>query len=968
MSISTPETRPNKPNGHSHLAAPISSALDSLRSRIRLYVWTQGLALILAWLGLAFWISLAIDWLPVPFGNDEPGVGVRVGILLVVGAVVVYLFTRYILQRTMVPLRDRNMAVLLERRFREFDDSLLTTVELTAEPTHAETFNREMLDRTRQMALTRASDVRVGDVLDPGPRMLAVILAIVLLGSVAAFAVAAPDSFQLWFQRAVLLQDKLWPRRNHIEVDGDQIRKVARGEDVTIRVLATTEGGKTLPSNVRMEFVNEDGVEGGTNLDRRAEQDGTQEFTHTIYGMLSSIKYDVIGGDYRVRNYEIQVVDRPTVQLSLACQYPEYMRNPETNEFPFPEKLPVNGVMEIPRGTKVTVIAEANKPLQAAYRLDQTVETEADESSVSPAASSTSSAALVEIPLLDELHFQIEIDRLETDQLIQLSLLDQDQIATKAPIRLTIISLPDEPPTVDARLRGIGTAITPDVLIPVVGEMNDRYGLKRAFWDLVVTSGETERAKTQIDFNSFRAGRSVQQYGLDEPDKQQESLDIRQLRRDEIRKRNADANRGQNAPPAGDNSDNNSGDGSSGGNNPGDGSSGLLSFGPQPAPNAFMSDSPDGNSQDNNATQDDTAQTGNPPDQLPGGNQTGGEQQFVDPTNPFQLVPGETVQLTIVAVDACTLDGEPNQGRSQVFTLEVVTPERLRAMLAGRELALRKRFEEQIIVEFDGSIDLISGLDFKAIEAAPTEKTPAGQPQSENFLLHLRDKRTSDGNGNRNVLGFRTSPPQTLPLQTYSLLNAATGGRQSLLMLLQPPGQQPPGQQQPDLEPGERPRQFRQKTQDELMLQAEADVREVVLRSQKNANEIVGIAEGFEDILLEFTNNRVADSEELTKRIRDNIAVPLRNIGENMFPSLDEKLVRLQENLNNKDERGRAALEAEQYMAEIDDAMQTVLSHMMQLESYEELVELMRQIIETQDTINRDTGTYRREQIFGGDK
>ncbi len=48
------------------LAPRIAALLAALRLRIRTYVWTQGLAAVVVLLGLAFWFSLAFDWLFEP--------------------------------------------------------------------------------------------------------------------------------------------------------------------------------------------------------------------------------------------------------------------------------------------------------------------------------------------------------------------------------------------------------------------------------------------------------------------------------------------------------------------------------------------------------------------------------------------------------------------------------------------------------------------------------------------------------------------------------------------------------------------------------------------------------------------------------------------------------------------------------------------------------------------------------------
>ena len=58
---------------------------------------------------------------------------------------------------------------------------------------------------------------------------------------------------------------------------------------------------------------------------------------------------------------------------------------------------------------------------------------------------------------------------------------------------------------------------------------------------------------------------------------------------------------------------------------------------------------------------------------------------------------------------------------------------------------------------------------------------------------------------------------------------------------------------------------------------------------EKNAQETLGVATGFDEILEELVNNRV-DTEELRVRLKNRIAEPLRGIGEQMFPECDRRL------------------------------------------------------------------------------
>jgi len=63
---------------------------------------------------------------------------------------------------------------------------------------------------------------------------------------------------------------------------------------------------------------------------------------------------------------------------------------------------------------------------------------------------------------------------------------------------------------------------------------------------------------------------------------------------------------------------------------------------------------------------------------------------------PLGLVPPCTLTVGVTAVDECTLDGRPNRGSSDIWSLDVVTVEALTAMLEAREILLRRRFESSI--------------------------------------------------------------------------------------------------------------------------------------------------------------------------------------------------------------------------------------------------------------------------------
>src|SRR5690606_3587723 len=93
-------------------------------------VWLEGLTLAVIWLGLTFWLGLALDYGLVRLGAGELPTAARGVLLAIIAAVLAAIVYRYILRRAFVPLANHSMALLMERRFTSFRDSLVTAVEL----------------------------------------------------------------------------------------------------------------------------------------------------------------------------------------------------------------------------------------------------------------------------------------------------------------------------------------------------------------------------------------------------------------------------------------------------------------------------------------------------------------------------------------------------------------------------------------------------------------------------------------------------------------------------------------------------------------------------------------------------------------------------------------------------------------------------------------------------------------------
>ena len=217
----------------------------------------------------------------------------------------------------------------------------------------------------------------------------------------------------------------------------------------------------------------------------------------------------MVGYDYRIRDYLIEVVDSPViVGVELDCEFPDYMVDQQLG-LRTPRTIPWTNSTQLPLGTVVKLRARSNKPLMRV----ELVRVESPEV-----------RQLAEIDAADPRQFQFPAGRLNANLNLDVTLFDEDGVVTERPYRIFLAALPDESPRVDVRLQGIGTAVTPDVMIPVKGTITDDYGVASSRFDVIITRatvaenqqkeqpleqpfalGENGQVDAVLDFRQWRA-------------------------------------------------------------------------------------------------------------------------------------------------------------------------------------------------------------------------------------------------------------------------------------------------------------------------------------------------------------------------------------------------------------------------------------------------------------------------------
>ena len=772
------------------LPPAIQAALSDLRRRIRTYVVLEGLALAAAWIGLTFWIGLAIDYLPVLVWASEIPRSIRAVGLALVAVVLAWILFQWVVRRLLTQLSDRSMALLIERRFGDLDDGLMTTVELDETAADA-AFDPRLLAATRQQAERELAHHHLGAIFDSRPLVRNVVLAGALLLPIVALQLLKPQVTQTWVQRFYALRDIPWPRSTVIEVVGldvtrsgqltaplsmrfvDRTLKVARGANGRLRVKARSrKRGDPAPDYCTIYYRTESGVRSSVKMAPvgRVAPGGYQLYeisSKPFQGILDDLEFDIKANDLRLNGYRLRVVDSPEVVgvIQLDCKFPKYLVDAKTSSF-LPQTMDyVPKGTQLPVGTDVTVKMTSDKPLLAVRAMS------ADGEQSQPVA------------LTSETTFEFPIGALMDTWTMEFVLRDQDDVESEAPVRVQLTVRGDEPPSLDTVSHpGIGSLVTPNFVLPIVGEVRDRYRVNEV-WAEVVIAGKADPERFPL------ATGATQVVPLDD-----QTIDFRAARARE--------------------------------------------------------------------------------------------------KAPVELKVKDRLSITIMASDLYDLTGEPNVGASASLELEVVTPEQLLAALDQRELAQRKAFEH-IMEEMTATRD-----DLERVRQSSSQAAGAVDP-----LEALEQEGDA-----------KLSPEQIKR-------------RQAALRMLR--------------------------------------VQQAGLQSEKSSSESVAVAEAFQAILLEMTNNRL-ESSDRHERIQTKIVEPVLTIGQTMFPELDARLEKLEQSFNDP-EKNRAA--AELAVAQVDDIleeMNLVLQDMLYIETYNELVETVRLLLEEHSRILEETQNERKRSALEG--
>lgn len=524
------------------LRTAVWETLSQLRKRIRTYLFSLSAARVMILLGLVFWAFYLIDEVYYQLTYFELPIWVR-KMLLGAGLGGMIALVVWSLWPLFRHWQNRALALVLERKFPELNDRLITSVEYLQEnePEGSE-LTRMMLNRTTQEVEQHLQTLELDEVFDRVPLkktgttatvlFLSIILFLGLNHSVSAriidaFVTFAPNYREHNTEFAIKVLAQPGDLIRHF--DENHQYKHPRGRDLVLVVAVPENNEQTgeswiVPDRVRIDYRSRGG-RGKITLNRT----GDREFRYTFTNLIDDMEFEILGGDYRSPEpNQVRIVEPPQVsEIALLCDYPDYTRLDLTDrngDF-LPEELMVDGTqISIPQETRFQLRCRANKPLvRVTLQTDQfevTLEKEtAALTRINEAGGEQENwtlpvgkdMGLQEEPsgfhlplwlnsqLSEQPGDQLPIE-LGPDALVRLTLEDIDGVISDQPTRLTINGIEDQAPVIESELQGISSSITRKAVIPVTGTITDDYGISRARFEFKV--GEEEEWQSRLFRNA----------------------------------------------------------------------------------------------------------------------------------------------------------------------------------------------------------------------------------------------------------------------------------------------------------------------------------------------------------------------------------------------------------------------------------------------------------------------------------
>ena len=521
------------------LPQSIGKLLATVRRQLRKYSVLSGVLACLIVAALFFWVTAGVDagWFALQRLELPVGFRAIIWVGMLVGAIWL------LVSRIFVPLvrrhKDQEIALLLERRFPQFQDRLVTTVEGSKGYPASGAVVDSMLQKTARDAGEFASSVSSDDVFELKPLKWRGWMAGLLCLSIAGCGVVEPGSLVRWWKAFIRCEGTYHLRTTDVDfrvvaqpgdrrlefkdVGGAKQYLHPRGADFELEM--TVPEGKSeagddwvVPERLRIDIVREDGTRSRTYVSASS----SRTFRFILTRLQETVSIEVLAGDFRTRTpLKVESVTPPSVDsMHVECTYPEYTGWNRLRE----RSVAVLGSeVSLPMGTQFELFADSNKPLVSARIVTDLFELTGDQSSCELIAREGYEVQFqADQPLLSEdgkeirAKFLLKTAVVESDSAtsvevarpvdqsiltvppntsLRFSLHDEDDIISMSAETIRLRGIPDRPPVIATRTTGVSNSITRRAIIPMIGTIQDDYGLESAVFQFNVDDESTWRVR-----------------------------------------------------------------------------------------------------------------------------------------------------------------------------------------------------------------------------------------------------------------------------------------------------------------------------------------------------------------------------------------------------------------------------------------------------------------------------------------
>ncbi len=446
------------------LHAGIKRKLLGLRRSLKLRLAIDGLAWLATVIVAIVFVSFAVDY---TMRLDRPLRAFVIGLGLAFWAWVVW---KMLIRPLIVPMNVPQLALLVENKWQELGDRLISTIQFGEGGLESEA----MIRKTAEQANEMAAGLNFKKVVERKGMIRSLQIAAIAVTLLAGFGFWQSDLMRLWFERNVAFAEVDWPQDTYLKVLGGPDFVVMRGEDLVVYI--SVEDESDVPTNITL---NARYPSLGMTQETLSLADREKVQALKAQGVIGDVKalyikefssvsepfeFFVTGGDDkrdRRRLHNVRIVEPPDIdQLIFTVEYPTYMRR-ESRKF-----SDDSGMLAVPLGSSVLVQARTTKDLKAA-------------------AISIDGEKVGMMDIKEYLgrpreiigRFEVAGDKGASSKTLKFDLLDTEGYINKRGGEYAIRIQPDMPPSIDVKKRAIGSVVTPQAVIPFIIQAKDDCGV-----------------------------------------------------------------------------------------------------------------------------------------------------------------------------------------------------------------------------------------------------------------------------------------------------------------------------------------------------------------------------------------------------------------------------------------------------------------------------------------------------------